>query len=89
MDNLMKKIVIALALTVASIAFADDACQRSCQSAYDQSVLACYKSMQMCMKYSGIAGTERFDICHDDYSMCLDRRISDEKNCLQACEEQN
>ena len=81
----MKKIVIALALTIASGTFASDACQRSCQAAYDQGGLACYKSMQMCMRYSGIAGTERYDFCQGDYDMCLEKRYTDKENCLQSC----
>lgn len=81
----MKKIALALALTLISSAFANDICQRSCQSAFDQGGLACYKSMQMCMRYSGIAGTERYDFCQGDYDSCLEKRYNDKEACLESC----
>lgn len=83
----MKLVVLtlSLALSLSTIA-AELTCSESCDKTFNDGSLICYKSMDTCMKYSGVAGTERFDMCQDRYEKCLDKKIEIKNICLQNCQ---
>lgn len=83
----MKLLVLSLSLVFGLSTFAAElTCTESCEQTFNDGSLVCYKSMDACMKYSGVAGTERFDMCQDRYEKCLDKKIEAKIICLRSCE---
>jgi hypothetical protein len=84
----MKNFLLFTLTLISLNSFADEACQRICNSDANQIGLMCQKQRQICMRIGNVDSIN-YELCMDNVSACLQNGSAIFESCIQNCQNED